>query len=367
MKTGIGIVGCGVISDIYLKNLSTVFENTRVISVFDLNQEAAQKKAAQYGVRAAATYEEMLADPEVEVVLNITTPLAHFALTKAALEAVKHVYSEKPLALTYAECSGLEATAKAHGVLLGCAPDTFLGATYQKAQEIVESGELGEITSVYSFAVCHGHEHWHPAPGFFYDVGAGPMLDRGPYNLSTLVAMLGPVEWVAGMTGKAFTERTIGCGPDLGKTVPVNVPTHVNGLMQFCSGALCVISTSFDVWGSQLPAAEIHGTKGSMKLPIPINFDGEIGLRIGRVKEYTPVPLEGPYDRNSRGLGLSDMVRCIQKGGTYRCTSALATHCVEVMEAFDRSQAEKGFIHIESRCDRPALLQKGLTFGQVGE
>ena len=365
-KLGIGIVGCGFIVDIYIKNLQTIFENTKVVALCDVKRENAQRKAELYGIKKVLSFEEMIADEEVKVVLNLTTPVAHYALSLAALQAHKHVYSEKPLALSYEQCKVLSETAEKNGVLLGCAPDTFLGSTYQTAREIIDSGEIGKVTSAYAFDVCHGHENWHPAPGFFYEEGAGPMYDRGPYNVSTLVALLGPVVSVAGMTGKAYDERVIGCGPNKGETVPVKVPTHVNSLLQFKSGTLGVISASFDVWQSDLPFTELHGTKGSLRLPIPIDFDGEICLRRHDDDDFKPVVIEGPYTINSRGLGLSDMVRAIQHGGEYRCSAALATHCFEVMEAMHISMEKSTFIAINSSCNRPQPLQKGLTLGQVG-
>ncbi len=366
-KLGIGILGCGFISDIYLKNLQTVFENTFVVAVCDMDMQRAKEKAKQYGVPKALTFDEMIADPEVALILNITTPPVHYQLSLKALQAHKHVFSEKPLALTYAQCVHLMEEATKNGVLLGSAPDTFLGSTYQTAREIVDSGVLGDITSAYSFDVCHGHEGWHPAPAFFYEEGAGPMYDRGPYNMSTLVALLGAVDTVAGMTGKAFEERIIGCGENKGQTVPVKVPTHVNGMLHFASGALGMVSASFDVWDSKLPFAELHGTKGSLLLPIPIDFDGDIFMKIGDAENFTKMPVEGAYTVNSRGLGLSDMVYCILNGGAYRCNASLATHCVEIMEALHVSSDASTFVKLKSTCERPSMMQKGLAFGQVSK
>ena len=366
-KVRVGIVGCGMISEIYITNLQTVYENTTVVALSDIDMERAKEKAEAHGIKKALSFTQMLEDQEIDLILNLTTPPFHYSLSLQALQAGKHVFSEKPLAFNYAECEMLLKTAKSHNVLLGCAPDTFLGATYQEARAIVDSGVLGEITSAYGFDVCHGHENWHPAPAFFYEEGAGPMMDRGPYNLSTLVYLLGPITTVAGMTGRAFTERVIGCGENKGKTVPVKVPTHVNSLLQFKSGALGILGASFDVWESALPFCEIHGTKGSLKLPIPIDFGGEIFLKLEGDAEFKPVTTHGPYGVNSRGLGLSDMARAILQGGNYRCTGDFAAHCLEVMEAMDLSMESQKFIQLQSTCDRSAPLQKGLKFGQVGE
>ena len=366
-KMKIGIVGCGMIADIYIKNLQNVYENTQVVALCDLDESLANRKAKQYGIKKVLSYPQMLADLEIELVLNLTIPTVHYELSLQALNAGKHVYSEKPLALNYKECKNLIDTAKAKGVFLGCAPDTFLGSTYQKAREIVDSGLIGEITSAYAFDVCHGHENWHPSPAFFYDIGAGPMMDRGPYNLSTLVSLIGPVKSVAAMTGKAYNERVIGCGDNKGQTVPVKVPTHVNSLLQFKSGALGILSASFDVYGSDLPFTEINGTKGSLKLPIPIDFGGDIYLKTKDDEDFKKVEVDGVYTVNSRGLGLSDMVRAILQGGDYRCNGEFVAHCIEIMEAMDCSMEKQSFVHLDSTCKSPNPMQKGLAFGQVGE
>lgn len=363
--TGIGILGCGVISDIYLQNLSNVFENTYVAAVCDTNMVRAKEQAEKYGVAKVLTFDEMLADTEVELVLNITTPPVHFSLNKQGLVAGKHVYSEKPLALTYAQCKDLMNIAAEKRLHLGCAPDTFLGTTYQKAREIIDSGLLGNITSAYAFDVCHGHENWHPTPAFFYEEGAGPMYDRGPYNLSTLIMLMGPADEVAGMTSKALDERTILNGSKLGEKVPVKVPTHVNSLVHFKNGALCTISTSFDIWGTTLPFTEIHGTKGSMLLPIPIDFGGEIRVKLAGDKDFHLVEAPSNNNHDSRGLGLSDMVRSIQEGGDYRCNADFAAHAMEIMEAMHTSWTEHRFVRLESTCQRPAPMQRELAFGQV--
>ena len=247
-KVNVAVVGCGNISGIYLENLTKRFHNVQVYAVSDLIAENAKTKSELYGIAKILTFEEIIADPNVEIVLNLTTPPTHYSLCRRALEAGKHVYVEKPLSLTYAEGKALVSLAEERGLLLGCAPDTFLGAGQQTCRRIIEEGLLGDIIGATAFMVCHGHESWHPGPEFYYKKGGGPMFDMGPYYLTALVNMMGPVEWVSGMTAISVPTRTITSQPKYGQVIDVEVPTHVNGLLRFANGAIGNIITSFDVW-----------------------------------------------------------------------------------------------------------------------
>lgn len=366
-KVNVGIVGCGNICDIYLKNLTKLFKNVEVVSLSNRTMSKAIAKAKEYGIAKVQTFEEMITDDSIQLIINLTTPKAHYELNKKALNSLKHVYCEKPLSLSFGESKELLDIAKKNGVLIGSAPDTFLGASYRTARRLIDEGQIGTITSAYSFDVCHGHENWHPSPSFFYEVGGGPMYDRGPYNLSVLIDLIGPADYVAGMTGKAFKNRVVTSEPLKGSTVPVKIPTHVNALVHFANGALCTMSTSFDVWESKLPFTEIHGTKGSLLLPIPIDFGGDVFIKKEGSDSFEKVDTGTLYQENSRGLGVSDMARCILDGGSFRCDASTAVHAIEIMEKIHQSSHEKTFKMLESTCNRPEPLQEGLKPGEVGK
>jgi len=366
-KINVGIVGCGNICDIYLKNLTSLFKNVNVVSLSNRTMNKAEVKAKEYGIAKVQTFDEMISDDSIDLIVNLTTPSSHYELNRRALSKGKNVYCEKPLSLTFEESKDLLKVAEDNNVLLGAAPDTFLGASYRTARKLIDDGEIGEITSAYSFDVCHGHENWHPSPAFFYEIGGGPMYDRGPYNIAALIDLIGPADYVAGMTGKAFENRVVTSDPLKGSTVPVKIPTHVNALIHFANGALCTMSTSFDVWESQLPFTEIHGTKGSLLLPIPIDFGGEVFIKKENDESHRKVETGTLYQENSRGLGVSDMARCILEGGTFRCDARTAVHAIEIMEKIHLSSDDRAFKMLESTCNRPEPLQEGLNPGEVGK
>ncbi len=355
-KVGVGLLGCGNISDIYLQNLTGRFDGVYVAAIGSRSPARARAQAVKYGVAKCLTTDELLRDPEVEIVLNITPPTVHEALNRRCLEAGKHVYSEKPVALTGREAQALLALAREKGLLLCAAPDTFLGAGYQTARALIDSGEIGEIVSAATFDLCPGHERWHPAPAFFYQHGAGPMFDRGPYNLTALVSLIGPADGLFGMTGQAFDQRVVTSQPLTGQTIDVEVPTHVCGLIHFVNGCLCTIIESFDAPGTVLPNMELQGTKATLLLPDPNTFGGEIRLLPRGEKAFHTVPLTRPYAENSRGLGVADMARCLREGGTPRTDGALAAHVTEIMEKLHTSWDEKRYLPLESACERPAPL-----------
>ena len=274
----IGIIGCGNISPIYLQS-GAKFEILDIVAVADKIWERAESRAAEYGVPRACTVKELLADPEIEIVVNITTPDAHAEVGLQVLEAGKSVYNEKPLAITREDGKRMVELAAAKGVRIGGAPDTFLGGGIQTCRKLIDDGWIGEPVAATAFMMGHGHESWHPDPEFYYKVGGGPMFDMGPYYLTALVNLVGPVKRVTGSARITFPERTITSQPKFGTKIEVEVPTHIAGVLDFANGAVGTIITSFDVWGGQLPRIEIYGTEGTLSVPDPNTFGGPIRIR----------------------------------------------------------------------------------------
>jgi predicted dehydrogenase len=292
-KVGVGVVGCGTISDVYLRNLGRS-ESVRVVAVADLDVERARQKAAQHSVVAAASVAELLAMPDVELVLNLTVPHAHADVALHALRAGKSVYSEKPLATTFADGALVVEEAARRGLHVGCAPDTFLGAGQETCRELVASGAVGTVVGAVAFMANHGMEHWHANPEFFYQPGAGPLFDIGPYYLTALVNLLGPVSKVAGAVNTAQAERPITSGPATGRTIKVGTPTHVSSLLTFESGAVATLLFSFDVWATQLPRMEVYGTLGTLSVPDPNTFGGPVKLSASRRRSAREQPRPRP-------------------------------------------------------------------------
>lgn len=354
----IGIVGCGKISGAYL-TAAKHFPVLRVKSCADLDAAAAEAKAAEYGIEATSV-DRLLADPDIEIVVNLTVPQAHVPVGLAAVAAGKHVHCEKPLGATASEAARLLAAAEAAGVRVGCAPDTFLGGAHQTARARLDAGAIGRVLSGTAFMMNHGHEHWHPNPGFYYAPGGGPMLDMGPYYLTNLVQLLGPVASVTGVAETGFAERAISSEPRKDEVIRVATPTHVAGLLRFASGAVVSITTSFDVWKHRHSPMELYGTEGSMIVPDPNKFGGEVEIACRR-EDWAEVPLShGFSDGNFRIIGVADLASAIRHNRPHRCSGTLAYHVLEVMEAFFRASAERATVAVHSRCERPAPLPPGL-------
>lgn len=358
----IGVVGCGNISDVYFAAGKT-FEIIDIVACADLVPERAQAKAKTHGIRRACTVEELLADPEIRIVVNLTVPKAHAVVALEALKAGKCVHNEKPLAITRADGREMLELAREKGVRVGGAPDTFLGAGLQTCRKLIDDGWIGEPVAATAFMQCHGHEGWHPDPEFYYEVGGGPMFDMGPYYLTALVALMGPIRRVTGSTRVTFPERIITSKPKYGKRVPVETPTHIAGVMDFENGAICTIVTSFDVWAHNLPCIEIHGTHGSMSVPDPNGFGGPVRICRAGTGGWSEIPLTHPYADNNRGIGVADMAYALQSGRPHRANGELAYHVLDVMQAFDEASRKGQHIAIESTCERPAPLPLGLTEG----
>lgn len=362
-RTKIGIIGCGNISGIYLKADKT-FHNLELVGCADLDVERAQAKATEYNIKAY-TVDELLADPEIEIVVNLTIPAAHAEVSSAAIRAGKAAYSEKPFALTRADGEALLQLAAQHGQRVGCAPDTFLGGGLQTCRKLVDDGVIGEPVAATAFMMSRGHEHWHPSPEFYYQPGGGPMFDMGPYYLTALVAILGPVRRVTGLTRASFSERLITSQPKYGTRIKVEVPTHVAGLLEFASGAIGTIITTFDVKASQLPRLEIYGSEASLSLPDPNTFGGPVRVRSATDSDWQEVPLTHIYTENSRGLGVADLADALRSGREHRANGQLAHHVLDIMQAFHEASATGQHVDLTSTCERPAALPLGLEPGQV--
>jgi predicted dehydrogenase len=360
----VGIIGCGNISSIYLKNAARL-EAIEVVACADLIAERAQGRADEFGVPCALSVVELLADPEIEIVINLTTPNAHAEVGLAALRAGKSVYNEKPLAISRTEGAEMLRLAEENGLRVGGAPDTFLGAGIQTCRKLIDDGWIGEPVAATAFMMGHGHESWHPDPEFYYKLGGGPMFDMGPYYVTALVNLVGPIRNVTGMTRITFPERTITSKPKYGEIIHVDVPTHVAGLLEFANGAIGTIVTSFDVWGGQLPRIEIYGEQGTLSVPDPNTFGGPVRLRQAGSREWAEIPLSHGYAENSRGLGVADMAAALRSGRAHRANGKVTYHVLDVMHAIHDASRERHHVTLESTCERPEPMPLGLRDGQV--
>ena len=360
----VGLIGCGTISKIYLENAPKfgVFE---VIACADIVLERAEARAKEFAVPKASTPDELLANPDVELVINLTIPAAHAEVATGALDSGKNVYSEKPLSTDRISGRELLALGEAKGLRIGCAPDTFLGGGIQTVRKLIDDGLIGEPVAATAFMLGHGPESWHPDPVFYYQSGAGPMFDMGPYYLTTLVNLIGPIARVTGATRVTFPERTITSLPKFGTKITVTTPTHIAGLIEFSTGAIGTIVTSFDVWPTDLPKIEIYGTEGSLGIYDPNLFGGPIRLRRPGSKEWEDVTLTHGSIVNSRGLGPADLAIGLRLNRPHRASGELSYHVLDVMQAFFDSAAEGRRIEIQSSCERPASLQAGLADFQL--
>ncbi|WP_108395695.1 Gfo/Idh/MocA family protein [Devosia submarina] len=362
-KLGIGIVGLGNISAAYLK-ASTHFPILDIRAVADMNPAAAKARADEFGLKAVGV-DELFADPSIDIILNLTIPKAHVEVGLRAIEAGKHVYSEKPLGIAFAEGQKLIAAAKAKGLRVGSAPDTFLGGAHQTSRRIVDEDTLGQMVGGTAYFMCPGHERWHPNPAFYYEVGGGPMLDMGPYYITDLVNLLGPVAKVSGVGSMLRNTRTITAKERAGEIIPVHVPTHVSGTLIFQSGAVVQVTMSFDVAGHKHVPLEIYGTEGSLVVPDPNFFGGQIEL-LKKGGEWQRVDTDMPYaDGNYRSIGLADMAHAIASDRPHRANGDLALHVLEVMEAFDVSSRTGQVVNISTPVERPIPLAHSLSNGKL--
>jgi predicted dehydrogenase len=366
----VGILGCGHVSEQYLRGCSR-FDSLRLVACADVDLARAQQKAQQHGLPKACPPDELLADGEVELVVNLTPPLAHAEMSRRAMLAGKHVWSEKPLAATLDEARTLLDTAADSGVRLGCAPDTFLGGAVQTAVKLVDDGWIGDPVAAVAFVSEHGYEHFHPAVDFFYGPGGGPALDLGPYYVTALASLLGPVARVTGFARTTFPERVVPAGRRRGERIAVHVPTHVTGALEFESGVLATVLMSWDIWATHLPYIEVYGTEGSLSVPNPDEFGGlPLVRRAGEEELRQPPPPPGtvPWSQLplthdgsvERGIGVADMADAMRTGRAHRANAELAHHVLEVLCALARPDAS--VVEIETRVPRPAPLPTGAAF-----
>lgn len=358
-KTSLGIIGCGKISSAYFKGL-TLFDFIEVKACADLDLEAARRKAVEFNCPRACTVEELLEDPDVEVIVNLTIPAAHAPVNRRILEAGKHAYCEKPFARNRAEGREILDLARKNGLLVGGAPDTFLGPSHQTCRHLIDTGAIGQPAAGFVSMSCMGHETWHPSPEFYYQPGGGPLWDMGPYYLTALVNLLGPVQSVSAASQITFAERIITSQPKHGQIVPVEVPTYITGIVRFASGPLVTAIFSFDARGGHtLPQFEIYGSTAALKVPDPNNFGGAIIRLVPDWKQETADILHR-YEA-LRGIGVADLVCAWQTGRAPRAGGDLAFHILDVMQAFDESAAWGKTVEISSPCQRPAPMPRTLS------
>ncbi|MDR6901780.1 Gfo/Idh/MocA family oxidoreductase [Rhizobium miluonense] len=364
-ELGVGIIGCGNISTTYF-SLAPLFKGLKVLACADINMEAARARAEEYKVRAQ-TIDELLANDELDVIVNLTIPDAHFPVSKRILEAGKHVYSEKPLVLTLEQGEELRRIAKEKGLAVGCAPDTFLGGAHQLARKFIDDGGIGRVTSGACYVMSPGMEMWHPNPDFFFLPGGGPILDLGPYYIANLINLIGPVKRVGAMTSMASPTRTITSQPRNGDIIPVKTPTTIQALLEFVSGARITLTASWDVWSHRHANMELYGTEGSLYVPDPNFFGGTVEAS-GRDKDIKPlenwahpfgiVNQESPNGAraNYRTAGLADMAASLIDGRDARCSLDRTLHGVDVMTSILKSGEEGRFIDLSTTCTQPAAL-----------
>ena len=362
---GIGIIGCGNISAAYMK-LAPLFAGIEIRACADMNPEAAEARAEEFGIRAQAL-DDLLAAQDIDIIINLTIPAAHFDVSKSILEADKHVYSEKPFVLSLEEGAELGRIAAERGLRVGSAPDTFLGGAHQLARQLVDSNAVGKISSGTCFVQSPGMEMWHPNPDFFFKPGGGPVLDLGPYYVSNLVQLLGPVKTVVALTGSASEYRTITSQPRAGETIKVETPTTIHAVLEFQSGAQVTFISSWDVWQHGHSNMELYGDAGTLHVPDPNFFGGEV--RVTNKKAFVNPqaethPFGEPNSADGQGVpvanyrcaGLADMAQAILQDRPHRCSLEFSTHVVDVMVSILNSGEERRFIEIASTCERPAAL-----------
>ncbi|MCR9135848.1 MAG: Gfo/Idh/MocA family oxidoreductase [Alphaproteobacteria bacterium] len=369
----VGLVGCGRISDIYLKNCSR-FEGLEIVACSSLDPEQSRAKAAQFGIARACTPDQVFADRDIDAVLNLTIPAAHYDISRRALEAGKHVYAEKPFVTNLDDGRRLLEIAADRGLEIGNAPDTFLGGRWQTVRKLIDSGIIGTPTGVSAFVPTHGVERHHPSPDFYYASGGGPLLDLGPYYLSAMVFCLGPMSRVAGLSRRTFRKRMIENGPRHGEMMPVEVDTHCLSLIEFESGVIGQMMVSFDVWDSETPRFEIYGEEGTICIPDADPgdganiFHGPVWYRTSAESRWTtrPRPVAPEYwcvadnthgyNYDARGAGLLDLAHALGENRRPRASAEMAFHVCEAMNGMLASPGLGRFVELQSRCTRPDPL-----------
>jgi predicted dehydrogenase len=374
--TKVGVIGCGQISGIYIETAQRL-DDIEVIACADVVPEAVTFRADMYGIPRRYTPEQLLADPEIEIVLNLTSPRAHAQVAREILEAGKSVYGEKPLATTREDARQMLDLAASRGLRVGCAPDTFLGGGIQTCQKLIEDGVIGKPIGAVAYFLSHGPEAAALAPsrpespsrqavttkaaGFYFTPGVGPMFDMGPYYLTALAVLLGPFRRVTGSAQIPWPERPVG-----DPQYPVQTPSHIVGVMDHANGAVSTITTSTDVWPTELPRIEVYAETGSLSVPDPNTFGGPVRLRRPGESQWIDVPLTHGYVVNSRGLGLADLANAIRDGHPHRASGDLAYHVLDVMQGIHEASREGRHVAITSEFVPPRVLPVGLADGSLG-
>ncbi|MEM7443732.1 MAG: Gfo/Idh/MocA family oxidoreductase [Pseudomonadota bacterium] len=364
----IGIIGCGNISDSYFKGAATS-KLVTVKACADLKHELAVEKAETYG-STAVSVDDLLADKDISIVINLTVPLAHAQVSRQILEAGKHVYTEKPLAAEFKDAKAVLELADRKGLRVGSAPDTFMGAAHQAARRAIDDGKIGRVVAGAAAVISHGMEHWHPNPSFFYKPGGGPILDIGPYYITQLVNLLGPVARVTAVATRGLSTRTVTSEPLAGSTIDVEIATNVNGILDFVSGANVTLTATWDVWKHEKLPFEIYGTEGSLLVPDPNFFGGEVEISAQdsdwQSLDISAFPFGVPNRANNdamvadyRMIGLFDMAAAIDSGRPHRASGALALHVLEVMEGLQTSSDTGQHVAMQTRPDRPEPVPLG--------
>lgn len=365
-KVKVAFIGVGSISKTYLDNITQVFKELEITGVCDLIPERAEKAKENYNIpKVYKDMYEAFNDPEVDIILNLTRPYQHFEVSRLALEHGKHVYTEKPLGINLEEGDALVNLARERGLMIGGAPDTFLGAGLQSCRKYIDAGLIGEVVGAAAFMICRGHETWHPDPDFYYQVGGGPMLDMGPYYISALTSLLGRIDRLVGAGKRTFEKRTITSRQHYGTVMDVNVNTYVTGIMQFESGAIGTLFTTFDVHYPTQARLEIYGSEGTLILPDPNLFGGPIQIYRPETKKYDELPIIFDYPTDSRALGLADMAKGLQSGREARCGTQQIHHVIEVLSGFEESIKTGSWVIMKTPYHRPMPMKKAVMKGAL--
>lgn len=353
----VGIIGCGNIAPKYMQGCGVFHEIIEVVACADLDITRAQQFAAQHNLTPYSV-PDLLANPSIDIIINLTIPKAHAEVSLAVIAAGKHVYSEKPLAITFEDGQQIMQAAQQANVRVGCAPDTFLGAGGQTSRHVIDQGIIGQPVGAMACFASPGPDAWHPNPFFYYEAGGGPLLDMGPYYITTLVNLLGPVSQVTALAKMGTRERFAGHEAIRGQKIPVSVSTHYTGLLEFQNGATASVIMSFETWGHHLPPIEVYGTDGALSVPDPNTFGGVVRVKTAS-ENWSEVP---PTHRSDvqRGLGVADMAQAIQSNHPHRASGDLALHVLEIMTAFDRAAQSGSYIRIETCPTMPEALPVNL-------
>jgi predicted dehydrogenase len=364
----VGVIGCGAISGAYL-GMAKNFPIVEIAACSDLEMDRARAKAREFGIARTCDVDALLADPSIDIVLNLTTPQAHMPIGMRAIEAGKHTYSEKPLGVNREEGRMLLEAARARRVRVGCAPDTFMGAGIQTARHLIDNGSIGRPVGFTAFMLCPGHEAWHPSPEFYYEVGGGPMFDMGPYYLTALLNLLGPVKRFIGAASIAIPERTIRSEPKRGKKIQVRTPDHVVGTIEFECGAVGTIVTSFATHFGTYDASQpitIYGTEGTLKVSDPNSFDGAIHLRRPGDEDWQLAAHAFPVGYG-RSIGLADLASAIRTARRHRTSGEQAFAVLDLMQGFLDSSESGRSLTPSTPYERPAAMRADLPFGALDE